>query len=386
MGLTADVIVLGAGPAGLALTAELCALGVDARVLAPDPEAPWAPNYGAWEAELPAFAQACAEVRYPEAHVVLDAERRHTLPRPYVRIDGPALQARLLARIPAAARLRGAVETRADAPPARLLIDATGAMSPRVRRRSPANPGWQAAWGEVVTLAGTPPSGLLLMDWSGPAEPGPPSFLYALPLSEGRWFIEETVLVSRPPANLDLLRERMERRLAARGLRITSRAHPERCLIPMGMPLPTGEDAAFGAAAGLIHPATGYSLALALRLAQPSAAAVAAALPEGGAAATAALNQTLWPAERARAWAFYRFGMEALAGMSQPGVQRFFHTFFQHDPAVWSAWMSGELPPVGIVRAMLAHFGRLDAAGRLGLMQASLSYDGLALLAALLRG
>lgn len=117
-------------------------------------------------------------------------------------------------------------------------------------------------------MEGAPPDALL-MDWRGPAPPAgePPSFLYALPLPDGRWFADETVLVSRPEIPIGALRARLHRRLDRMQIRMRARHEVERCGIPMGMPLPTGSMAAFGSAAGFIHPATGYSLAMSLRLA-----------------------------------------------------------------------------------------------------------------------
>jgi lycopene beta-cyclase len=391
-----DVLVLGAGPAGLALAAACGRAGLSVAVMAPDPEAPWAPNYGAWAAELPPEWPAWAEATFAEAVVQVDDVRRHVLPGPYVRVDGRKLQASLLDSVPD--RRRG---TAADAPPAGLVVDATGAESPRVPRRAAADPGWQIAWGELLEVDGAPDE-MVLMDWRDPGPPPgePPSFLYAMPLPDGRWFAEETVLVSRPEFPLEVLRLRLAQRLDRMGVRVRARHEVERCRIPMGMPLPTGSVAAFGAAAGFIHPATGYSLATSLRLADPAARALVAvlgggdrgALDVGGhasaartAAAIAALHAACWPADRVRAWAFYRFGMEALLRMDLGSVREFFDTFFRHSPEVWRAWLGGELPPAGIASAMLAHFGRVGWKVRGQLVATSLGADGLRLLGDLVR-
>ena len=373
---TLDVLVLGAGPAGLALAAACARAGLSVAVMAPEPEAAWAPNYGAWAAELPDDWCEWAEVTWPDVVVHLDDARRHVLPGPYVRVDGRRLQASLLTCVPD--RRRGTAE---DAPAARLVVDTTGAESPRVPRRGPANPGWQVAWGEVLDVEGAPPDALL-MDWRGPAPPAgePPSFLYALPLPDGRWFAEETVLVSRPGVAPEVLRARLERRLDRMQVSVRARYEIERCRIPMGMPLPIGSVAAFGSAAGFIHPATGYSLATSLRLAAPAARAIARALESGGSGeATAALHAACWPEDRVRAWAFYRFGMEAFLRMDIASVREFFDTFFQHPPAVWGGWLAGELPPIGIASAMLAHFGRVGWRVRGELVATSLGPDGLRL-------
>ncbi len=370
---TLDVLVLGAGPAGLSLAAACARAGLSVAVMAPDPEAAWIANYGAWAAELPKDWRAWAEVAWPEVVVHVDDARRHVLPGPYVRVDRRRLQAALLASVPD--RRRGTAE---DAPAARLVVDTTGAESPRVPRRGLADPGWQVAWGEVLEVEGAPPEALL-MDWRGPAPPAgePPSFLYALPLPDGRWFAEETVLVSRPGVPLEALRARLDRRLDRMHVRVRARHEVERCRIPMGMPLPTGTVAAFGSAAGFIHPATGYSLATSMRLAEPAARAIAEALSGGGdAGAPAALHAACWPEDRARAWAFYRFGMEAFLRMDLASVRAFFDSFFQHSPPVWGAWLAGDLPPIDIAAAMLAHFGRVGWRVRGQLVATSLGPQG----------
>ncbi|GDX82815.1 lycopene cyclase [Deltaproteobacteria bacterium] len=374
---TLDVLVLGAGPAGLALAAACARVGLSVAVAAPDPEAPWIPNYGAWAAELPDGWRGWAEAAWPEVVVHVDDARRHVLPGPYVKVDGRRLQASLLAGVPD--RRRGTAE---DAPAARVVVDATGAESPRVPRRGRADPGWQVAWGEVLEVDGAPPEALL-MDWRNPGpSPGePPSFLYALPLPDGRWFAEETVLVSRPKVSPEVLRARLSRRLDRMQVRVRARHEVERCRIPMGMPLPTGSVPAFGSAAGFIHPATGYSLATSLRLADPAARAIAGALDgrAGAMGPTAALHAACWPVDRVRAWAFHRFGMEALVHMDLSSVREFFDAFFQHPPAVWGGWLAGTLPSAGIATAMLSHFGRVGWRVRGQLVATSLGPDGLRL-------
>lgn len=379
-----DVLVLGAGPAGLALAGACARAGLSVAVMAPEPEAPWVPNYGAWAAELPPEWPTWTEATFPEAVVYVDDTRRHVLPGPYVRVDGRKLQVSLLASVPDLRR-----GTARDAPPARLVIDATGAESPRVPRRAAADPGWQMAWGEVLEVDGATDE-MMLMDWRAPPPPAgePPSFLYAMPLPDGRWFAEETVLVSRPGLPLDVLRLRLGRRLDRMGVRVRARHEVERCRIPMGMPLPTGAVPAFGAAAGFIHPATGYSLATSLRLADPAARAIAGALRGhvgSNVAAVTALHEACWPAERARAWAFYRFGMEALLRMDLASTREFFDTFFRHSPEVWRAWLGGDLPPAGIAAAMLAHFGRVGWTVRGQLVATSLGPEGMRLLSDLVR-
>lgn len=47
-----------------------------------------------------------------------------------------------------------------------------------------------------------------------------PSFLYAMPLSDGTVFLEETCLVARPTLPFSALKRRLDRRCAAMGIEI----------------------------------------------------------------------------------------------------------------------------------------------------------------------
>ena len=47
-----------------------------------------------------------------------------------------------------------------------------------------------------------------------------PSFLYAMPVSDRRVFLEETCLVAKPPLPFSVLKRRLERRVSAMGLKV----------------------------------------------------------------------------------------------------------------------------------------------------------------------
>ena len=121
-----------------------------------------------------------------------------------------------------------------------------------------------------------------LMDWRGP-ERTVPTFGYTLPI-DGRWLVEETALASRPALGFDELERRLHDRLRADGLVIKHIHGIERVSFPMDVPLPlrTQRTLGLGAAASLVHPATGYSVAASLRSAPRIAAAIAAQLARSG--------------------------------------------------------------------------------------------------------
>lgn len=106
------------------------------------------------------------------------------------------------------------------------------------------------------------------MDWrqDNGADPSEPrSFLYAVPLSDDAVLLEETCLAGRPALDSTVLRDRLTHRLRSRGITLTGEERIERVRFPVhgGKPGRT----TFGAAGGLLHPASGYSVATALRTA-----------------------------------------------------------------------------------------------------------------------
>ena len=86
-----------------------------------------------------------------------------------------------------------------------------------------------------------------------------PTFLYVMPFSENRIFVEETSLVARPAISFDELKERLDRRLQHLGVKIKALEEEEFCLIPMGGTLPKLPQRVLGigGTGGMVHPSTG---------------------------------------------------------------------------------------------------------------------------------
>lgn len=160
-----DLVVVGAGPAGLALAGACAREGLSVAVVAPEPEAPWVPSYGAWAGELPDYWREWAEAVWPEVVVHLDETRRHDLRGPYVRVHGARLQAALLASVPD--RRRGGFEDAplaGDLPPAAMASAMLGHFG---------RLGWSVRRHLVAGVFGS--AGLRLVDevFSRPARPRP---------------------------------------------------------------------------------------------------------------------------------------------------------------------------------------------------------------------
>lgn len=389
--LRCEVLVLGAGPAGLVAAASCRRLGLDVRVLAPDPRAPWDRQLACWEEELPAWVP--ASWRRTRWEVMNAAGRTGTaVPKAYVALDVPAMQRELLDELApclttgcADALSPGAmgVSTRSESGPleARVVVDARGAAG--------GGQSWQSAFGLEVTLDRPWTGGAWLMDFRGASRLPPlgaaktgPSFCYVLPFTPERVLFEETILMgSEPPEVLDALERRLRARLDSWGVAIREVHRVERCRIPMdatARPVPPalrGRVVRFGAAAGLTHPATGYQLGLALRRAGPLAEAVRRVVSGG----PAGLESAVWPDEALAAHALHRFGASAIQDLDAESTAAFFDAFFALSPEQSVGYLARTLSVAELRAAMWTLFCRASWRTRLQLQRAALRDPGGAL-------
>ena len=270
-----DVVIVGDGPAGRALGAACIAAGVDVVVVGTG--TPWSATYGAWVDEVGHISGCAACVMDID---VVGTPPRRRLDRRYLVFDNARLAAqldvapRLVARVASVQHSAAAAGTSDIATvvlddgqrvSGRLVIDATGPRPQFLARRSTtAKASFQSAYGVVVDAR--PDVGgdaAILMDWRPPSVDltTDPTFLYMVELGDGRWLVEETSLARRSPMTSDALRHRLAARV---GRDLTDVAeHVEHVVIPMwpGVPARHQLTVGFGAAAGYVHPATGYSVA-----------------------------------------------------------------------------------------------------------------------------
>lgn len=334
----ADVVVAGAGPAGRAVARECALRGLRTVLVAPHPDARWPATYGMWLDEAEALPPGAGYVA-ARARVVARAGR--WLGREYAVLDNESLRSALS---------HPEVEVRAgrlaDAAGA-VVVDATGA-----RARGGAE---QTAYGlRVPAEVAAPvvgPGEAVFMDWRAPC-PGPDTFLYAVPLPDGRALLEETSLARRPGLPFDVLRDRLAARLGGYGIE-PREAEVERVRIPLDgrADAGTGRVVRFGAAAGLTHPASGYGLADALRLAP----AVADAIATGGAAAA---RRVVWSRRAAAVHRLRRAGLATLLALRDGQAAEFFALFFALPPDRQRAYLSGRADLAGTAGAMAAMFAR----------------------------
>lgn len=364
--VAADVVVVGDGPAGSALAAALNRRGVDVELVGPG-EA-WTATYTTWADDLDGLAllDDVSVWAHRFDRIAVRFGRARDIERAYGVIDNDSLQAHLWRGL---RRTVGTVD-RADEVRARLVVDATGWPSKLGESSDGAGAarGWQTAFG--VVLADPPPGPLgspTMMDYSDPGRTidgreSVPTFAYSLPV-HGGWLVEETVLSASPAVKPDLLVPLLAARLRMSADDLLAVAvRTESVRIPMGAPVPSLDDdppLVFGAAAGMIHPATGYSVGAALRAAQPVADAIASALdkqPGDGPIDTAAVRTVVWSDAARRTRHLHDYGHDVLLRLERRGVQRFFDTFFDLPVETWAPYMRIDTAPSELASVMMKMF------------------------------
>ncbi|MFC5288054.1 lycopene cyclase family protein [Actinokineospora guangxiensis] len=349
-----DAVIAGGGPAGWALAAACARRGLATALVAPRPDAPWPATYGLWADQavgLPAVV-AASEVRaagrvLERGYRVLDnaATLAAWMSCGVEAVRGSAVRGWVGGGV-SAVRLDTGRELRA-----RVVVDATGhhrRLSGGVR---PATRVEQTAAGVILpadaAAAFAPPGGAVFMDGWDTAD-GVATFLYVVPLPGGRTLVEETSLAARPGIALGLLRERLARRLDRAGIDARDAA-VEHVRFPMDVPVRgRGPAVPFGAAAGMVHPATGYSVGDALA----AAPAVAEAIEHGPAAARSAI----WPPAARAVHALRAHGRRVLLSLPPAEVPEFFELFFALPAHQQRAFLSGRTDVAGTSAAMAALF------------------------------
>eukprot|EP00249_Psilotum_nudum_P021041 c27948_g2_i1 orf=254-2071(-) len=392
-----DLVIIGCGPAGLALAAEAAKHGLDVGIIGPD--LPFTNNYGVWKDEFTALGlENCIEHVWKNTAVYLSLDHPILIKRAYGRVSRKILQEELLKR---SAKVgvrymdtkveriieeneKGSTVSCANGMmiPCRLVTVASGAASGRFLSYEPGAPGVcvQTAYGIEAEVESHPydTDTMVFMDYRSckrdlemeNCADEPPTFLYVMPLSTTRVFFEETCLAARPAMPFDLLKGRLQSRLEKMGIQIIRLYEEEWSYIPVGGSLPDTmqQHLGFGAAASMVHPATGYSVVRSLSEAPTYAAAIASALKAETKMLSllkpvmcprdAALKawDSLWPQERKRQQAFFLFGLELILQLDLDGTRMFFETFFHLPQWLWKGFLAARLSSLELIWFAVAIF------------------------------
>lgn len=376
-GLVVDLAVVGGGPAGLAVAQQVSEAGLSVCSIDPSPKLIWPNNYGVWVDEFEAMDLLdCLDTTWSGAVVYIDNHSKKDLGRPYARVNRKQLKSKMMQKC----ILNGVKFHQAKVIKviheesksllicndgvtiqASVVLDATGFSRCLVQYDKPYNPGYQVAYGILAEVEEHPfdVDKMVFMDWRDShlnnnmelknRNSRIPTFLYAMPFSSNRIFLEETSLVARPGLPMEDIQERMVARLRHLGIKVKSIEEDERCVIPMGGPLPVLPQrvVGIGGTAGMVHPSTGYMVARTLAAAPVVATSIVQYLGSGrsffGNELSSEVWRDLWPIERRRQREFFCFGMDILLKLDLQGTRRFFDAFFDLEPRYWHGFLSSRL-------------------------------------------
>lgn len=329
-------------------------------------------------------------------------EQRTTLERPYVRVDRVKMQSLLRGRfdnangLPVSSKLNarqigsenlfdrdlvhdstGSTMKLDDGRTLRckILIDASGLESRIVSKEKPfyargnnveLPTGFQIAYGFIAHTDKLGPyndKAMTLFDYRTDhleAQPrfeleeakDKPTFMYAMPLGtypdgSHRVFFEETSLVGKGLRRLSFeeCKRRAFLRLKHHDINVLGVEEEEYCYIPMGGELPslTQRVVAFGGAANMVHPSTGYHACRMLAASTDLAAAISAGIKSGSSpdAISASAYSALWSQQNRGQRDFQAYGGDFLMEQNVENLRGFFVAFFQLNQAVWSGFLAG---------------------------------------------
>lgn len=376
-GLVVDLAVVGGGPAGLAVAQQVSEAGLSVCSIDPSPKLIWPNNYGVWVDEFEAMDLLdCLDTTWSGAVVFIDEKSKKDLGRPYGRVNRKQLKSKMMQKCITngvkfhQAKVIKVIHEEAKSLlicndgvtiQATVVLDATGFSRCLVQYDKPYNPGYQVAYGILAEVDEHPfdVDKMVFMDWRDShlnnnkelkeRNSRIPTFLYAMPFSSNRIFLEETSLVARPGLAMKDIQERMVARLRHLGINVKSIEEDEHCVIPMGGPLPVLPQrvVGIGGTAGMVHPSTGYMVARTLAAAPIVANSIVQYLGSNGSLSGHELSsevwKDLWPIQRRRQREFFCFGMDILLKLDLQGTRRFFNAFFDLEPHYWHGFLSSRL-------------------------------------------
>ncbi|GAB4837985.1 Lycopene epsilon cyclase, chloroplastic, variant 2 [Ancistrocladus abbreviatus] len=382
-----DLVVIGCGPAGLALAAESAKRGLNVGLIGPD--LPFTNNYGVWEDEFKELGlEGCIEHVWCDTVVYLDDDNPFYMGRAYGRVSRHLLQEELVKRCleSGVSYLSSKVDRLMEGGdghslvacgcdiviPCRLATVASGAASGKLLQYEVGGPrvSVQTAYGIEVEVENSPydPNLMVFMDYRDHSkrnrqcpEEQYPTFLYAMPMSPSRIFFEETCLASKDAMPFEVLKKKLMSRLETMGVQVVKTYEEEWSYIPVGGSLPNTEqrNLAFGAAASMVHPATGYSVVRSLSEAPKYASAIADIIKRDQSKNVLVRRitenismqawNTLWPQERKRQRAFFLFGLALILQLDIEGTRTFFHTFFRLPRWMWQGFLGSTLSSADLV-------------------------------------
>ncbi len=358
-----DVVVAGSGPSGAAVASALIRQGLQVVCVSPTVEKPWPNNMSAWASEIiPLGYEKYCDRIWPKTEMIYSESSRKVMNGAYAHFNNDKLQNALLEHVKdtivgeavgvshddrgSDVILKGGEKVRAA-----IVIDATGHDHRLILPLKKDADAFQNVYGLLLRVDEQPfdLDHMILMDFRSDflgANNSPPTFLYAMPLERDLILVEETSLVDNPGVPFDVLKERLDKRVASLGMNIRSVEFHEKGSLPMNMSLPDLNQRVigFGAAGGFVHPSTGWSVARSLRLSEPVAKTIAQGLGNGLAPADISKNawKVMWPSDHLRMHAAHMRGMDIFSHMGVKVLSFFMKLFFASPGMLWQTYLSND--------------------------------------------
>tara|TARA_B100000073_G_scaffold343849_1_gene349486 strand:- start:269 stop:1486 length:1218 start_codon:yes stop_codon:yes gene_type:complete len=397
-----DILILGSGPAALCLASELSSQNLNILCISSQPpDTKWENTYGIWASELEELGlQDLLSHRWSktvsffgngiDGNGNIPTEHKYD----YGLINREAFQNELLKRCKEIEWLNDtAIEISMDNKisevfcdsglklKSRLVIDASGHKSKFIKRPFSKEVAQQAAYGIVGRFSSPPVNKdeFVLMDFrsdhlSKTEILESPSFLYAMDLGDDIFFVEETSLASYPALTKEYLKNRLISRLKKRGVFVKDILHEENCLFPMNLPLPFKNQPilAFGGAASMVHPASGYMVGSLLRRAPMFAKKLKIYLQDPQLSSIDLAQKgwnILWPYELTQRHKLYQYGLKRLMSFDEKMLRSFFNNFFQLSTDEWSGFLTNTLPLPKLIYVMSKMFINSPLKIKLGMLK-----------------
>ncbi|MDO5737455.1 MAG: lycopene cyclase family protein [Propionibacteriaceae bacterium] len=359
-----DVAVAGLGPAGRAVAHRLAAAGMDVLGIDPHPERSWPQTLGGWRRQLPMWLPSevvASTSRDPQ----IRASGSYPIRDEYAILDNSAVQrATTLAGITLEERLVDDEGVAALTERARFVVDARGARPAGHPGRMP----HQSAHGILVPPEVAAPvlgeAEAVLMDWrpfDGSLRWGKTAstFLYVIPMPDGRVLLEETCLAGAPGPDQAELRMRLVRRLEMFGIAPAdvADAEVERVSIPLVREGPAIDGVfRFGAAGAQNNPFSGYTFFASLAAADVVVEAATRGEMPGR-------DKPLYVRQRA---------LHGLLNLSPENTFALFDAFGRLTAQQQRAVLDADTPMPRLVAAMTRQFSLMPARAGMGLARATL--------------
>ncbi len=379
-----DVIVAGSGPAGLSVASHCSKKGLKTACISPDIDETWENNFGVWRDEIEGLGlddtfNQCWE----KSDFIFTEKLTKTFNRAYIQFDRDKLKAKFiemgdknnldiikgkLKRLEHKESNTLLWSEDGDQYETSIVIDASGFDPVFLNRPGKKADTWQIAYGVMakVDKHPFPVDRFVMMDFRYKFLKGddyPPTICYIMPFSSDTIFFEETSIVDRPAVEMELLQERLQKRLDSLDVTILDKDWEEFCYIPTNMPFPDLKQRVigFGAAACYVHPNTGYSVSLSLKYAPKLAETIYQGLnADNVSLEKIAQNawKTIWPSYRRRMDIANKLGMGLFCIVSIRQLSFILRRFFSCPDKVWQGYLSNDARFLDLLRGFFKLPGR----------------------------